>query len=234
MTIRVIMKLKIDYIAECLNLPLYTVERWIRQGRIPLKKSGEYCVFNQDVLEKWAQKHDIQFVLKEKQQDENAELQDEAFVDAFKRGGVYYSLGGDTIEDIFVSACNIIAELDNEERSLLCVRLFEREKLASTGIGKGIAIPHPRSPLQIKDNKAFISTFFLEKEIDFSSLDDKPVSVLFIIVCPTVQSHLYYLSRISFCLRDNAFVEFVKSKPSEDAFYKKIETIEKHFEKAMK
>jgi len=225
------MKLEIDTVAQCLHLPMYTVERWIRQGRIPIKKSGQYCVFNQDVLEKWAKKHDIQFILQEKQQKEDAESQDETFLDAFKRGGIYYDLSGNTIEDIFASACNQIDGLNNEERSLLCVRLLEREKLASTGIGKGIAIPHPRSPLQIKNKKEFISTFFLNKAIDFSSLDDKPVSVLFIIVCPTVKSHLHYLSRISFCLRNDAFVEFVRSKPPEDAFYQKIEIFEDLFEK---
>ena len=224
------MELKIDTVAQWLNLPVYTVERWIRQGRIPIKKSGEYCVFNQDVLEKWAQKHDIQFALNEKKRDDASESGDETFVDAFKRGGVYYNISGNTIEDIFAFACNSIDRLNNEERSLLCVRLLERERLASTGIGKGVAIPHPRSPLQVEDQKAFISTFFLEKAIDFSSLDDMPVSVLFIIVCPTVTSHLHYLSRISFCLRNDSFVEFVKSKPPEDALYKKIESFEEQFE----
>lgn len=224
------MKLEIDHIAQCLNLPIYTVERWIRQGRIPIKKSGGYCVFNQDVLEKWAQKHDIQLVFKGKKQDDVTEPQGDSFLNAFKRGGVYYDLSGNTIEEIFAFACNLIDGLDNEERSLLCVRLLEREKLASTGIGKGVAIPHPRSPLQLNDRKAFISTFFLEKAVDFLSLDDKPVSVLFIIVCPSVTSHLHHLSRVSFCLRDDSFVEFVKSKPSEDAFYERLESFEEHFE----
>ncbi|MBU4037754.1 MAG: PTS sugar transporter subunit IIA, partial [Proteobacteria bacterium] len=64
--------------------------------------------------------------------------------------------------------------------------------------------------------------------------DGKPVSVMFLLVCPSVKSHLYFLSRISFCLRDNSFITFLNNSPTPEMFYEKIEAFEKHLEKADK
>jgi nitrogen PTS system EIIA component len=53
------MKLTIDEVAQCLDVPLSTVERWIRQGRIPVGKSGGECIFQKPILEVWAKKHNF-------------------------------------------------------------------------------------------------------------------------------------------------------------------------------
>ncbi|MCP3950984.1 MAG: helix-turn-helix domain-containing protein, partial [Desulfobacterales bacterium] len=48
------MKLNINEIARCLDLPVSTLDRWIRQGRIPVQKSGPNWSFDAQVLKKWA------------------------------------------------------------------------------------------------------------------------------------------------------------------------------------
>ncbi|MCX8057825.1 MAG: PTS sugar transporter subunit IIA [Spirochaetes bacterium] len=70
--------------------------------------------------------------------------------------------------------------------------ILEREKIVSTGIGMGFAVPH------IKNNiveEFFISIFILEKPVDWNSIDNKPVKVIFLIAGP--ENHNLYLQILS-------------------------------------
>ncbi|MBU1170570.1 MAG: PTS sugar transporter subunit IIA [Proteobacteria bacterium] len=226
------MKLELAELAECLHLPLYTVERWIRQGRMPARKTGSQCVFKRVVLEKWAEKHDITFTLNEDHATPKGHDDKDGLLAALKRGGLHYNVTGDSVDEALQQAVSCIPDFSDDERSLLLTKLLEREKLTSTGIGKGVAIPHPRSPLPGKERPALICTCFLKNKIDFKAIDDKTVSVMFVIVCPTVTTHLHLLSRISYCLRNDSFVTSLNKPLSPDEFFQKIEEFEEQLEKA--
>lgn len=230
------MKLELSVIADCLNLPVNTIERWVRQGRMPVRRSGSVCIFKKAVLEKWAKSHNIDFKLPpknstndEKETDKTPD-NDNSLTAAMKRGGIYH-ISGETVEAVLQKAAGSISCFSKDEQATLYERLLERESLTSTGIGKGVAIPHPRTPMSDENSPTVIATFFLDKPVDFRAIDDKPVSVMFIIVCPDVQSHLQLLSMISFCVRDDAFVSFLNTKPEPDAFFDRIDTIEQKLEK---
>ena len=230
------MKLELTDVAQCLNLPVNTIERWIRQGRIPVRKTGTLCIFKKAVLEKWATKHDISFNLParetivdtESQQEENKDS--DTLVAALKRGGVHSISGGDMYE-IFKTASKTFTEFSKNEQESLYNKLIEREQLTSTGIGKGVAIPHPRTPMSGENGLPVIATFFLEEKIDFNAIDDKQVNILFVIVCPSVQTHLHLLSRISFCVRDDEFVRFLNTTPDTETFLEKVGELEHYLEK---
>ncbi len=220
------MKLAIDKVAKCLDLPLTTVERWIRQGRIPIQKRGNTCIFKESVLKKWAETHNLVF---SPEPFEILEISDgfpENLLPAIKRGGVYYDVAGQDIKTALKSAVDKIPFLSDDTKNELHERLMEREELTSTGIGKGVAIPHPRSPMSGTIVNPFIFTCFLEKPVDFGAVDDKPVLVMFILLSPDVKIHLHLLSRLSFCLRDNKFVEFLKTQPEQDEYFSKIAELE--------
>ena len=103
---------------------------------------------------------------------------------------------------------------------------MERERLASTGVGKGIAIPHLRTPLSELLRQPVITTCFLAQPMDFGAIDDQPVFVLFALLCPSVKAHLHLLSRLSYCARDNAFIEFLRSAPDEADLFGRISEFE--------
>jgi len=63
-------------------------------------------------------------------------------------------------------------------------------------------------------------------------VDDRPVFVLFILLSQSVKIHLHLLSRFSFCVRDNSFVEFLKTSPDEASFFAKIADFEKQVDRA--
>ncbi len=100
--------------------------------------------------------------------------------------------------------------------------MLEREALTSTGIGRGVAIPHPRTPLSDALKAPSITTCFLEKPIDFNSVDDRPVFVMFILLSTSVKVHLHLLSRLSFWVRSAAFVDFLKTAPDPDALFARV------------
>ena len=226
------MKLTLKEVAQCLHLPLSTVERWIRQGRIPIQRGENGLIFNDSALEKWAATHNLSFTrpLKDRALQEVSRL--ENLLPVMQRGGVLHNVKGDDVPTVLQTAVQNISAFSEPEKPALYERLLERENLTSTGIGKGVAIPHPHDPLADVMDKPLITTCFLEKSIDFAAIDDKPVFVMFILISPTIKIHLHLLSRLSFCVRDDAFVEFLKAAPDADVFFSKIAEFETQFEKA--
>lgn len=220
------MKLTISEVADSLDLPLSTVKRWIRQGRIPIKKSGTSYVFERFVLEKWAKTHNLLFSPPGKAKNQEQALKPETLARAMKYGGVFYNIKGDDVEQVLESAVKHIKDIPDNDTEELYRRLIQREQLTSTGIGKGVAIPHPRTPMSDEMEFSTIITCFLENPVNFNAVDNKPVFVIFILLSRDPKSHLHLLSRLSFCVRDDAFISFMRSKPDSKAFLSKIESME--------
>ena len=226
------MKLTIHEIAQSLYLPLSTVRRWIRQGRIPIHKSGSGYVFNESILQKWAAAHHLSFSPPQKGVKKQKDLKPENLLSAMKRGGVFHELRGNDVPAVPRAAVENMPFLADNLKEELYQRLLEREHLTSTGIGKGVAIPHPKTPLENDNYDPIITTCFLEKPIDFSALDKKPVFVMFLLLCPSVKYHLHLLSRLAFCVRDDSFVEFLKTAPDPDALFSKIAQFEQRLDRS--
>jgi len=228
------MKLTIDDVARSLDLPLSTVERWIRQGRIPIKRSGHTYTFDRATLERWAKSHNLAFSVQNVVAAPEADLSGvsdsvhggETLLSAMKRGEVLYGIHGNTVDEVLAAAVTAMGVFPSEVKTELLGRLLERERLTSTGIGKGVAIPHPRTPLSDEIDRSVIVTSFLDRPIDYLAVDNRPVFVLFFLLSPTPRQHLQILSRLSFCVRDDGFVNFLKSIPDREAFLARIEAFE--------
>lgn len=82
--------------------------------------------------------------------------------------------------------------------------IFEREKIMSTGVGNGFAIPHGKTDAVTEIVAGFAVT---EKEIDYDSLDEKPVRLVFLLVGRDnlVGPHIKLLSRISRLMNKEEF-----------------------------
>jgi nitrogen PTS system EIIA component len=111
--------------------------------------------------------------------------------------------------------CAAMLKLD--ERRLFD-RLLERERLGSTGIGGGIAIPHGRMSTLMQPRGLFAR---LAHPIDFDSIDERPVDIVFLLVAPegAGADHLKALARVSRLLRDRSLVEKLRATESADALY---------------
>ncbi len=90
--------------------------------------------------------------------------------------------------------------------------LVEREKLGSTGMGQGIAIPHGRIQGIEKMTGLFAQ---LDHPVDFDSMDDQPVDLVFLLLAPegAGADHLKALARVSRLLRNQAVCEKLRAAP---------------------
>lgn len=96
--------------------------------------------------------------------------------------------------------------------------VLERERLGTTGVGDGVAIPHGRIAEIGKISALFAR---LKEPIDFDSVDGKPVDLLFLLLAPAQAGadHLKALSKISRFLRDRDNCEKLRGAKSEEAVY---------------
>lgn len=96
--------------------------------------------------------------------------------------------------------------------------LLQRERLGSTGLGRGIAIPH----VKFKSLKSIVCLFArLEEPIDFDALDGEPVDLIFLLLAPEHASgdHLKALAKISRLLREPQSLERLRAAKDEAALY---------------
>lgn len=96
--------------------------------------------------------------------------------------------------------------------------LVERERLGSTGIGMGVAIPHGRIAGMHRLHGLFAR---LERPVDFAAIDDRPVDLVFLLLAPESAGadHLKALARVSRLFRNAAICEKLRGTDNPDALY---------------
>ena len=108
------------------------------------------------------------------------------------------------------------ADITNiDERKIFAV-LMDRERLGTTGVGSGIAIPHGKLPELHRLYGIFAR---LEKPVDFQSIDERPVDLIFVLLAPEEAGadHLKALARVSRLLRDQNTCEKLRGTGEVDA-----------------
>jgi nitrogen PTS system EIIA component len=103
------------------------------------------------------------------------------------------------------------------ERAIFDV-LLERERLGTTGVGHGIAIPHGKLASLDKLHGVFAR---LDQGIDFDAIDEQPVDLIFLLLAPEAAGadHLKALARVSRLLRDQAVCAKLRGTENADALY---------------
>lgn len=96
--------------------------------------------------------------------------------------------------------------------------LLQRERLGSTGVGAGIAIPHGKLPSL---DKIYGVMARLERPIGFEAMDDQPVDIIFLLLAPegAGADHLKALAKIARVLRDGEMVHKIRATADPEALY---------------
>ena len=116
------------------------------------------------------------------------------------------------LEDMIQSLGNRVTE---EELENIRTAVFEREAIMSTGVGKGLAIPHGK----VKNLARTLASFaILKNPIDYKAIDDVPVNMVFLMVAPEAQNsvHIKLLSRISRMLNNRDFRDRLEQAADQD------------------
>lgn len=212
--------------ARMLNVHEDQIHAWIRNGTLPSYRVKDRYRLNRVELLEWAAARSINIAPEffHENQETNGDL---LLTNAFARGGLLNDVACSDKASALKGVCarlKLPAQIDRDE--LLSV-LVAREALCSTGIGNGIAIPHPRGPIVLGLAEPCVSIAFLSQPIDYRALDKKPVSVLFVIISTTVHVHLTLLSHLMFALQDSEFRGLLDQRASEEAILTKSAEIER-------
>ncbi len=192
-------------VAERLNVVERTVLHWVRDKGLPSVRSGGQYRFNRAEVLAWATERAIPFP-----QDLFADARGgvarlPSFAEALEAGGVHHNLAARGRDAVLRAIVAVLPLPGSVDRDLLFRMLLARETLASTAVGDGIAIPHPRNPIVLRVPAPQVTLCTLKTPVDFGALDGRPVHALFTLVSPAPRIHLHLLARLSFLLRRPKF-----------------------------
>lgn len=123
----------------------------------------------------------------------------------FSSSAVNLSLKAGDREEVFRELIGLLPHLEDGARAGLLLSLLGRERLGSTGLGRGVALPHTRYAVAGVAKPQII--FGRHNEgVNYGALDGAPVKLFFLLVSPNVSQHLQILSRLTRLLRDSHVV----------------------------
>lgn len=140
------------------------------------------------------------------------------FADFIASDAIKANLQADTKEGVIremVQALTNSGKVNSDESESIVKAILKREELGSTGIGRGVAVPHTKHPSVQK----LVGTVAVSTEgVDFNSLDGEKVQLFFLLISPPDRpgDHLRALENISRQLRDDTFCKFLKQSRAGD------------------
>lgn len=180
--------LTIEEVAKYLRVSERTVYDWAQKGEIPSGKIGTVWRFKKSEIEKWVNDR----LTMNRMSPQFASVQIENIVSPDRILFLNYSTKRDSL---LALADNLATAPQVKNRQELASEIIKREELMSTAIGRGIAIPHVRLS-SVTDLVVSVGISQIDI-IDFQTLDDQPVRLLFMIAAAYNQ-HAYYLQTLSF------------------------------------
>ena len=143
-------------------------------------------------------------------------------VDVLSPQAVIAHLGGKTAPEVLAELCAPVTRSSGLDPGLLLQTLLDRERLGSTSVGEGVAIPHGR----LADLSTLTAVFGRAPDgIDFKGIDGKPVRLFLALFAPQAAASTYVqvLARVSRLFRSPAFRESILAAPDAAAIHHLIE-----------
>jgi PTS system nitrogen regulatory IIA component len=195
------MLLTLKNAAQMLQVSEDQVTRWVQAQGLPARTVQDRTQFDRIELLEWAWRNKQPICPSVGAQGGVAWTP--MLASALELGGIHYHLAGDDKAAVFRSLIDALPLPDTVDRAHLLQVLLARESLCPTGMGDGLAIPHPRNPVVLHVEQPVFAIGFPEKPIeDFGAIDNKPVKTLLLIISPTVRLHLRILASLTAALHD--------------------------------
>jgi mannitol/fructose-specific phosphotransferase system IIA component (Ntr-type) len=117
---------------------------------------------------------------------------------------IHLDLRGTDKSTVLRELVGLVPELREEpsQQDAFVQALLERERLHTTGIGEGIALPHARNPLGGLLKRPLLVFGRHPQGVTYGAIDNRPVQLLFLLASPQLTDHLAMLARLSRVLRD--------------------------------
>lgn len=131
------------------------------------------------------------------------------------RGGVFDNVSGSKPEEIFKAVTEKLHFSAGLSSDVIYNALCAREKIMSTAVGNGIALPHARIPVIQYEGDQRVCVIYLKNPIEMSAPDDRKVFVMFMILSQNQQAHLKVLSEIVELMKKAQFRKLLEKHAGE-------------------
>jgi len=140
--------------------------------------------------------------------------------DILKPDAVLYNVKAQSKKQLLTELATLAAKKTGLDATVVLDALIERERLGTTGIGFGVALPHTRMD---KLKKIFCG-FATSEPVDFDSVDNKPVDLAFVLLVPESAGadHLKALARLSRLLKNEEVVDALRKASSAKELYELV------------
>src|SRR5260221_10288775 len=112
------------------------------------------------------------------------------------------------------------------DREFVFAVLEAREAMGSTGIGRGIAIPHVRNPILLQVSEPRVTLCMLRHPVDFDAIDGLSVHALFTVVSSTVPAHLKTLAQLGYALQDERLRALLEARAGAGELLARVREVE--------
>jgi PTS system nitrogen regulatory IIA component len=190
-----------------------TIHRWIAERGLPAHRVRDHFRLQRAEVLEWATIHRVP-VSPELFTPREQDLPLPMLEAALRSGGIVHDLAGRDRNEVLRSVVAVLQIPADVDREFIFEVLRAREQLASTAIGSGIALPHPRHPLLLHVEQPSVTLCFLKDPVEYGALDGEPVFALFAILSPTARAHLHLLGLLAFALQQPEFRSLVERRGS--------------------
>lgn len=140
------------------------------------------------------------------------------------KGGVFTVEGSSTTE-IYEKVCKLIKFPESITSDAVFNALCAREKIMSTAVGNGIALPHASVPIIKEEEEQRVCVVYLKEPLDMNAPDEMKVHTMFVILTQNRQTHLQVLSRLVSLLRDTSFLKLLENRANGVDLIEKIKEL---------
>ena len=220
------MQLSLRDAARILGVDESTLYRWVRRGELAAQRVHDQYRFDRVDLLEFASARGIAVAPDMLSDPETQVPALPLLSEAVRAGGVHHDVPGSDKASALRAMVDRLPVPAGIERGFLHQMLLAREQLGSTGLGHGIAIPHPREPIVLRVTAPTVSVAYLASPVEFDALDGRPVHTLFTVVSPSVRVHLHLLAVLTAALRDADVLAKVEGRAGEAELVAAIARVE--------
>ena len=224
------MQLTVRDAARLLGVSEQVLERWVRRGELPAERVDDRYRFNRVELLEWAAQRKIPVSAEILEDPGLAPKGLPPLSEAVRAGGIHYDVPGGDKSAILREVVARLPIPPGFDREFLHGMILARERLGSTAVGNGIAIPHPRDPVVLRVDRPAVAIYLLAKPVDFGAADGQPVHTLCLLVSPSTRAHLHVLATLATALRDPAVAAKLAARAPAPEILAEIERVERGLE----
>lgn len=227
------MDLRIEDVAQLLDVSESTIHQWLEEGSIPayrLRQRDEEWRFSRGEIERWlihngpAGMSKGAFCDEEASEDRSSHQGGHrpfALFRALHRGLVLDKVVGQEKEPFIAEVMAQVANPLDLDAIGMTDLLLDREKLEPTAIGRGIAIPHTRDFLLNRPYDLLVLAY-ANPPLAYGALDELPVHTLFFLFAANDRSHLHLLAKVAHFVAQPGTIEWLREQPNKKALLERM------------